>query len=236
MGDVQKDKSGYCVVCGRDSIFRFDSTIITAQLQRAWGISDILAEGFNRKESMFCDNCGCSLRIRRLATVLMQTFVEISGTSCKSVEELLQNEAFRQLKIAEINACGALHSYLKDHPNLYYSEWVSNTKPGARHDGVRCEDLQCLTYPDNTFDIILTSETLEHVPDLDRAWREIHRTLKCGGYHVFTIPVVPSQIQRYSGPSLLKFAKICWTQLTTVLGAKRVCSSIQTSAWMWSKS
>ena len=99
------------------------------------------------------------------------------------------------LKIAEINACGTLHSYLKDHPNLYYSEWLPDGKPGELHDGVRCEDLQRLTYPDDYFDIFLTSETLEHVPDPDKAWREINRTLKSGGYHVFTIPVIPSQRQ-----------------------------------------
>jgi 2-polyprenyl-3-methyl-5-hydroxy-6-metoxy-1,4-benzoquinol methylase/glycosyltransferase involved in cell wall biosynthesis len=125
--------------------------------------------------------------------VLAQTFLEISGTACKSFVELLRNEEFRCLKIAEINACGTLHTYLKDHPNLYYSEWVPHAKPGELYDGVRCEDLQCLTYPDSYFDIILTSETLEHVPDPDRAWREISRTLKGGGFHIFTIPIVPWQ-------------------------------------------
>jgi 2-polyprenyl-3-methyl-5-hydroxy-6-metoxy-1,4-benzoquinol methylase/GT2 family glycosyltransferase/predicted nucleic acid-binding Zn-ribbon protein len=195
MNQKQGHETGYCAVCGSDSSFRFDSTIITPQLQKAWGISDNLVEAFNRKESMFCSYCGASLRIRHLATVLMQTFLQISGTSCESVVELLRNKEFRQLKIAEINACGALHSYLKDHPNLYYSEWLPDGKPGEVHDGVRCEDLQCLTYPDNYFDIILTSETLEYVPESDRAWREINRTLKSGGYHVFTIPVIPSQRQ-----------------------------------------
>src|SRR4029450_10087388 len=193
MNDSREHENGYCAVCGCISTFQFDSTIITPQLQKAWGISDNLVEAFNRKESMFCSYCGASLRIRHLATVLMQTFLQIIGTSCESVVELLRNKEFRQLKIAEINACGALHSYLKDHPNLYYSEWLPDGKPGEVHDGVRCEDLQCLTYPDNYFDIILTSETLEHVPDPDRAWREIHRTLKNGGYHIFTIPVIPSQ-------------------------------------------
>ena len=128
-----------------------------------------------------------------MAAVLIQTFVRMSGISCKSFAELLWNEEFRRLRIAEINACGALHAYLKDHPNLNYSEWMSTAKPGEVHDGVRCEDLQGLTYPDNYFDIILTSETLEHVPDPDRAWREIYRTLKGGGCHIFTIPIVPWQ-------------------------------------------
>jgi GT2 family glycosyltransferase/2-polyprenyl-3-methyl-5-hydroxy-6-metoxy-1,4-benzoquinol methylase/glycosyltransferase involved in cell wall biosynthesis len=191
--ETQKHENGYCIVCGCHSSFRFDATIITPQLQKAWGISDNVVEAFNRKESTFCSSCGSSLRIRRLGAVLMQTFAEISGISSKSFVELLRNEKFRRLRIAEINACGALHSYLEDHPNLHYSEWLSDAKTGEVHDGVRCEDLQCLTYPDNYFDIILTSETLEHVPDPDKAWREIYRTLKGGGFHIFTIPIVPWQ-------------------------------------------
>src|SRR4030095_8136493 len=121
MNQKQDHDTGYCAVCGCHSSFRFDSTIITPPLQKAWGIPDNLVEAFNRKESMFCIDCGASLRIRRLATVLMQTVAEISGISCKSFVELVRNEEFRGLKIAEINACATLHSYLKDHPNLYYS-------------------------------------------------------------------------------------------------------------------
>ena len=58
-----------------------------------------------------------------------------------------------------------------------------------------CEVKTCsaLAYPDNYFDIVLTSETVEHVPDRDKAWSEIHRVLKPGGWHFFTIPVIPSQ-------------------------------------------
>src|SRR5262245_2124194 len=193
MEQRQRNETGYCIVCGHSSIFRFDSAIITPQLQNAWGISNSLVEAFNRKESMFCSNCGCSLRIRRLASVLIRTFSEMGGGSYDSFVELLEDKEFLQLKIAEINASGALHSYLQNHPNLYYSEWFNNTKPGEVRDGVRCEDLQRLSYPGGFFDIILTSETLEHVPDPDEAWREIFRTLKVGGYHIFSIPVVPSQ-------------------------------------------
>jgi hypothetical protein len=157
MNDNPEHENGYCVVCGSRSSFRFDPTIITLQLQKAWGISDNVVEAFNRKESMFCTYCGASLRIRRLAAVLMQTCAQMSGISSRSFVELLRNEEFRRLRIAEINACGILHEYLKEHPNLFYSEWLPHAKPGEVHDGVRCEDLQRLTYPENYFDFILTS-------------------------------------------------------------------------------
>jgi hypothetical protein len=39
---------------------------------------------------------------------------------------------------------------------------------------------------------MLTSETLEHVPDLDAALGEIRRVLVPGGRHVFTVPVLPA--------------------------------------------
>jgi len=65
--------------------------------------------------------------------------------------------------------------------------------PGEMRDGVRCEDLQCVTYPNNYFDIILTSETLEPVPDPGKAWQEISLTLDDRGYEISIVPVLPSQ-------------------------------------------
>ena len=40
---------------------------------------------------------------------------------------------------------------------------------------------------------MLTSETLEHVPDWRRALRETYRVLRPGGRHVFTVPLVPTR-------------------------------------------
>ena len=47
-----------------------------------------------------------------------------------------------------------------------------------------------LSYPDAGFDLVITSDTLEHVPDIDRALRETLRVLRPGGTHLFTVPVV----------------------------------------------
>jgi ubiquinone/menaquinone biosynthesis C-methylase UbiE len=48
-----------------------------------------------------------------------------------------------------------------------------------------------LSYDDATFDLVLTSDTLEHVPDPRVALRETHRVLRPGGRHVFTVPHDP---------------------------------------------
>ena len=52
------------------------------------------------------------------------------------------------------------------------------------------ENLMALSYNDGIFDYVLTSDTLEHVPDFDRALGEIRRVLKPGAKHIFTIPVI----------------------------------------------
>jgi SAM-dependent methyltransferase len=50
------------------------------------------------------------------------------------------------------------------------------------------QTLERLTFPDASFDIVVTSDVLEHVRLDDLAHREIRRVLKPGGIHIFTVP------------------------------------------------
>ena len=45
------------------------------------------------------------------------------------------------------------------------------------------------TFRDDTFDLVLTQDVLEHIPDPERAFKEVVRTLKPGGAHIFTVPI-----------------------------------------------
>lgn len=49
-------------------------------------------------------------------------------------------------------------------------------------------DVQALALPAETFDTILSCETIEHVPDPMRALRELHRVLRRGGRLLLTTP------------------------------------------------
>jgi ubiquinone/menaquinone biosynthesis C-methylase UbiE len=53
---------------------------------------------------------------------------------------------------------------------------------------VLCENLENLTFACNSFDIVITEDILEHVRNYRKALSEIHRVLKPGGKHIFTIP------------------------------------------------
>ncbi|MDP2203187.1 MAG: class I SAM-dependent methyltransferase [Methylicorpusculum sp.] len=54
--------------------------------------------------------------------------------------------------------------------------------------GVTNQNLECLTFPDGSLDIVITSDVMEHVRLDDRAHREIYRVLKPGGIYLFTVP------------------------------------------------
>lgn len=58
------------------------------------------------------------------------------------------------------------------------------------HKGSVQIDLQDIRLPDASIDVILTPHVLEHVPDTDRALREIHRVLAPGGHLYLQIPLL----------------------------------------------
>lgn len=50
-------------------------------------------------------------------------------------------------------------------------------------------DITNITFPDNTFDLILCNHVLEHVPDDAQAMRELYRVLKPNGYAIVQTPM-----------------------------------------------
>ena len=103
---------------------------------------------------------------------------------------------------AEINRIEGVHETLSGLPALASSDFTPGAAPGEFVSGVRSEDLTRLTYPDASFDLVLTSETLEHVPDLARGLAEIRRVLSPGGWHIFTVPLLPNVPKTYARASL----------------------------------
>lgn len=177
-----------CTVCGRVGPMLLRPRAIPERLRELWGLSPRLAAALVRKESLDCPWCGAKLRARRLAATLLE--VE-PRPSARSVRDWVRDPASQALRVAEINLVDGLHVELARLPGLAYSEYLEGVEPGSTREGVRCEDLRRLTYPDASFDLVLTSETLEHVLDLDAALAEIGRILRPGGRHLCTVPAMP---------------------------------------------
>ena len=186
----------HCSVCGRNSLMLYRRRIIPAKLAELWGLTPRLAESLAKKESCHCASCGAPLRARRLAEVLLKLYLT-SSEPCLSIRDWVRDPTIRAMKIAEINRVDGLHEQLARLPNLAFSDFSPGAKPGETVNGIRSEDLTRLTYADESFDLVITSESLEHVPDLNKALAEIRRVLKPGGCHIFTIPQIPGVAKTY---------------------------------------
>ena len=61
---------------------------------------------------------------------------------------------------------------------------------GEIHQGWRCENIEKLTFEDSSIDLHVTQDVFEHIFDPAAAFSEIARTLRPGGMHIFTTPLV----------------------------------------------
>ena len=100
--------------------------------------------------------------------------------------------------MAVINRIDGLDERLARLPRRAFSDFEPSAEPGEQVHGVRSEDLTRLTYADESFDLLVTSETLEHVPRLDVGLSEIHRVLAPGGRHIFTVPMLPGVAKTFA--------------------------------------
>ncbi len=166
--------------------------VIPRRLEELWDLSPRLAEALARKESCDCAHCGAKLRCRRIARVVLSLYpVGNPPAPSRSLTEWVAHAEIQSLRVAEINRIDGLQDQLDRLPQFTSSDYQPGATPGVVVDGVRSEDLTSLTYPDGCFDLVLTSESLEHVPDLTAALREIRRVLAPGGRHIFTVPLLP---------------------------------------------
>jgi len=85
---------------------------------------------------------------------------------------------------------GANRRLTREAPAYIASHYYPGVAPGTILNDVRCENLEHLTFDNETWDLHITQDVFEHLFDPAAAFREIARTLRPGGAHVFTTPLV----------------------------------------------
>ena len=79
-------------------------------------------------------------------------------------------------------------STFKNH-NIVGSEYLGHEyEGGAIIKGIRHEDVENLSFPDGTLDLIVSNDVFEHVPSPAKAFAECARVLKPNGVLLATIP------------------------------------------------
>lgn len=117
------------------------------------------------------------------------------------------NGSYSGRKAYELSTYGSTLLWLKRcFGEVVTSEYIPGQLSGAVVDGIRNEDVQALTFEDNSFDVVCSNQVFEHVPDDIKGFSECHRVLKAGGMMVMSVPLfdIPStqKIAQLSGGAL----------------------------------
>lgn len=149
-----------------------------------------------------CPRCGPTALIKLAHDPLAVRCVRCrsSGIHLAILKELDSRKSkLARMTAYEMSSRGPVFTYLKSHvQELVFSEYFDDAAPGTVVEGVRCEDVQALTFKDGSFDLCTSTEVFEHVPDDMQGFREIRRVLRQGGSFVFTVPLTdqPMTVER----------------------------------------
>lgn len=72
---------------------------------------------------------------------------------------------------------------------LHHAQRLLEKKEVSGRSELSVADVRRLPYPDDTFDVVVAVEVLEHIPDPEAGLTEAMRVLKPGGYAITALPV-----------------------------------------------
>ncbi len=165
-----------CTVCGGNNFS--NNEVLWPELIDAWELDTHEVDYINRQQGFACSECGNNLRSLALADSILSAY-NFSGTLLQFVD----SDIAKNLKILEINEAGGLSSVLKmlpDHQLVQYPEY----------------DMTKLSFESEGFDLVVHSDTLEHVPDPVKGLSECCRVLRSNGKCIFTVPVIVDRMSR----------------------------------------
>ena len=158
--------AGTCNICGEEQVF--------------------VRRNASLREGYRCGRCKASMRYRGQADAILRTYAEQGSTT---IAEIVREPRFASLAFWEPGVLGPFREHFTTMPGYVMSDFWPDVRPGDERDGVRCEDLMALTFSDRSFDLVLTSDIFEHVRKPFVGFAEVHRVLRPGGRHIFSIPV-----------------------------------------------
>ncbi len=119
-----------------------------------------------------CPSCGSANRNRLYALYLKKQFDSLP--------------ADKTVNLLDITPAPQLTKFIKQYSKIKYRSCDLFTD--FADDKVDIQDMSI--YGDASFDILLCSHVLEHVPDDVKAMRELYRVLKKGGWGIVMVPIM----------------------------------------------
>jgi len=166
-----------CPVCGGGQFTK--DPVLWPELIQQWELSPEEVAYINLQQGFCCAGCGNNLRTMTLAAAVTRAF----GFAGSFKDFCRKDPSIRQLTVIEINPAKNLSAFLQVLPKH------------ALHSFPEL-DMQRMSFADSSIDIIIHSDTLEHVPDSKAALKESLRVLKPGGHLFYTVPIIIGRLTR----------------------------------------
>jgi hypothetical protein len=122
----------------------------------------------------------------RKRALLVQLQLELRARGCESVHGL------RILSADGISRVALILRGL--YPYFLGTEYLPTPESLKKFFPMPHMDLQDIGFEDNSFDVFISGDVFEHIPDLDHAINEILRVLKPGGIIVASFPFNPNNL------------------------------------------
>lgn len=158
---------GYCSLCGRETDFNF-----TAGTGGA----------VNLREEMSCGKCGLNARIRVILHLLHEHVPPGDSARIYLTEQTTLLYKFVRERWPQVIGSEFFDDSLQQRLTLYLKHLL------GERELLRHEDVTALSFDDQSLDVIISCDVLEHVPDYRRALVEFSRVLKPGGRLLLTVP------------------------------------------------
>ena len=144
-----------------------------------------------------CPNCEgqwfLSLRPDAFMTRCLSCGANVTNLSLIPVIQM--HRRLRRIDTAwEMSTYGATLAYLRRTVReVHASEYFPGEAPGARIGGVMNQDVQQLSFADESLDLITSNQVFEHVADDRQGFRECFRVLRPGGALIFSVPLYDTE-------------------------------------------
>jgi SAM-dependent methyltransferase len=168
-----------CNVCGQRTRAFFDFPDLDLRHEHRIG---------ELRETLQCVQCGATLRQRALATALLRVASAAIGRPVHTIREAA-NAKFGGLRVLDTDAFSPISEELRKLSDYMVTSFIPDrpfdTEIATNHYNI---NLERIGFPSDHFDLVITSDVMEHVREIGQAHLEIHRVLKPGGHYVFTVP------------------------------------------------
>lgn len=165
-----------CSICG-GAQFRA-GRVLWDELSAQWQLSDRERDYVDRQQGCACVACGANLRIVALGKAV-RAFV---GTPLPLAMAIRAGQ-LSGLRVLDCNGADGLSAALAALPHYVRADYPA-------------VDMRRMAFADGSFDLIVHSDTLEHIENPIAALRECRRVLAPRGRLCFTVPTIVGRMSR----------------------------------------